>query len=181
MNGKSCPIWQIISFILPPNEYGCVYAWTTLGNIVTFRFTILAKKIVFSDKAHCDLGGYVNNQNCCIWCTANPHAYMEKPTHLKTCHCCVQILIQIHNWSSQWRSLSGHVEWIFVHKNWREEYWQHLVSTGRRYVPHSRSYTLCFAPCFWSSHCQPQSWCCLANLQLRFDIVGLLFVGCLQR
>ena len=23
-------IWQIINFILPPNEYGCVYAWTTL-------------------------------------------------------------------------------------------------------------------------------------------------------
>ena len=27
---SSCLIWQIISFILPPNEYGCVYAWTTL-------------------------------------------------------------------------------------------------------------------------------------------------------
>ena len=31
---SSCLIWQIISFI-PPNEYGCVYAWTTLGNIAT--------------------------------------------------------------------------------------------------------------------------------------------------
>ena len=31
---SSCPIWQILvtSFILPPNEYDCVYAWTTLGN-----------------------------------------------------------------------------------------------------------------------------------------------------
>ena len=27
----------------------------------------------------------------------------------------------------------------------------YLVSTGRRYVPHSRSYTRCFAPCFWRS------------------------------
>ena len=49
-------------------------------------------------------------------------------------------LVLRHNWLtflrkwarrgrySQWRSLSGHVEYIFVHKNWRE---------GRRYVPHS--------------------------------------------
>ena len=27
------------SFILPTNEYDCVYAWTTLGNIVTDRLT----------------------------------------------------------------------------------------------------------------------------------------------
>ena len=32
---SSCLIWQIISFILPPNEYGCVYAW----NIATDRPT----------------------------------------------------------------------------------------------------------------------------------------------
>ena len=29
---SSCLIWQIISFILPPNEYDCVYAWITLGS-----------------------------------------------------------------------------------------------------------------------------------------------------
>ena len=28
-------------------------------------------------------GGYVNKQNCCICGTENPHAYIEKPTHLK--------------------------------------------------------------------------------------------------
>ena len=44
---------------------------------------ILEKKIIFSDKAHFDLGGYVNKQNCQIWGTENPHAYIEKPTHLK--------------------------------------------------------------------------------------------------
>ena len=32
-------IWQIISFIRPPNEYGFVYTWTTLGNIATDRLT----------------------------------------------------------------------------------------------------------------------------------------------
>ena len=65
----------------------------------------------------------------------------------KTRHCLMWILVQRHNsaifvrkWArrySQWRSLSGHVERIFVHKNWRGAYWQYLVSTGRRYVPHS--------------------------------------------
>ena len=40
-------------------------------------------KIIFSDGAHFDLGGYVNKQNCRIWATENPHAYIEKPTHPK--------------------------------------------------------------------------------------------------
>ena len=46
-------------------------------------------------------------------------------------------LVQRHNWAiflwkwtrrglySQWRSLSGHVERIFVQKNWRAGYWCH--------------------------------------------------------
>ena len=111
----------------------------------------------------------------------------------KTSHCLVRILFQGHNWAiflrkwasrgrySQWRSLSGHVKRIFVHKNWRGGYWQHLVSPGRHNVPHSRSNAQCFAPCFWRSHYQPQSWCCLATSDLRFDTVGLLFVGCRRR
>ena len=39
------------------------------------------KKIIFSDEAHFDLGGYVNKQNCRIWGTENLHAYIGKPTH----------------------------------------------------------------------------------------------------
>ena len=31
------------------------------------------------------------------------------------------------------------------------------VGFNRNYVPHSRSYTRCFAPCFLRSHDQPQS------------------------
>ena len=42
---------------------------------------ILAKKIIFSDETHFDLDEYVNKQNCLIWGTENPHAYIEKPTH----------------------------------------------------------------------------------------------------
>ena len=41
------------------------------------------KKILFSDEAHFDLGGYVNKQNCRIWGTENPHAYIEKLTYAK--------------------------------------------------------------------------------------------------
>ena len=58
-----------------------------LGNIATDRLTEDAdlgkKKIIFSDEAHFDLGGYVNKQNCRIWGRENPHAYIEKPKHLK--------------------------------------------------------------------------------------------------
>ena len=36
---SSCLIWQLISFILPPNKYGCLYAWTTLENIACDRLT----------------------------------------------------------------------------------------------------------------------------------------------
>ena len=55
-----------------------------------------------------------------------------------TSHCLVQILVQSYNWAiflrewarrgrySQWRSLSGHVERIVVHRNWKEGYWQQL-------------------------------------------------------
>ena len=149
---------------------------------------IFAKKIIFSDEADFDLGGYVNKQNCRIWGTETPYAYIKKPSH-----CLVRILVQRHNWAtflrkwarrgrySQWRSLSGHVERIFVHKYWRRGYWQYLICTGRRYVPHTRSYTRYFAPCLWRSQYQPQSWCCLATLELRFNTVGLIFVGCHQR
>ena len=89
------------------------------------------------------------------------HFGHRKPAHIhwkpdkapKTSHCLVRILVQRHNWPnllrkwarrgrySQWRSLSGHVERIFVHKNW---------SGG--HVLHSRSYTRYYAPCFWRSH-----------------------------
>ena len=147
------------------------------------------KKIIFSDDAHFDLARYVNMQNCRIWGTENPHACIEKPTHPKR----VRILVRRHNWAifvwkwarkdgySQWRSLSGHAERIFVHKNWRGEYCQHLVSTGRRYVPHSRSYTRCFAPCFWRPYYQPPNWCRLATSELWSNTLEPLFVGCRQR
>ena len=38
-------------------------------------------KIIFSGEAHFDIGGY--KQNCRLWGTENPHAYIEKPTNPK--------------------------------------------------------------------------------------------------
>ena len=124
----------------------------------------------------------------------------RKPAHihwnadtLKTNHCLVQILVQRHNWViflrkwasrdrySQWRSLSGHVQRIVVHKNWRGVYWQHLFSTGQCYVPHSPNYTRFFVPFFWKSHYQPQSWCHMATSELQFDTFGLFFMGSHRR
>ncbi|GFS72730.1 hypothetical protein TNCV_1421161 [Trichonephila clavipes] len=39
------------------------------------------KRILFSDKAHFWLNGYVNKQNCRIWREANPQVYVETPLH----------------------------------------------------------------------------------------------------
>ena len=78
--------WQIISFKVPPKEFGCVYAWAMLESgpaIDLQKMPILAKKIIFSNEAHFNLGGYVNKQYCRIWGTENPHSYIEKSTHPK--------------------------------------------------------------------------------------------------
>ena len=150
------------------------------------------KKIIFSDEAHFDIGGYVNKQTLRIWRTKKSARIHLKVAPQKISHCLVRLLVHRHNWAiflrkwrrgrySSWRSLSGHVEWIFVHKNWRGGYWQHLVTKNDTNVAQSRSYTRCFAPCFWKSHYQPQSWCRFPTSELWFDTVGLLFVGCGQR
>ena len=165
-------------------------AWTTLGSGLTEDTDFGKKKIIFSDEAHFDLRGYINKQNCRIWSTKSSHAYIEKPTHPKW------VFVLCGFWSrgiigpfffeneqgeaitvngDRYRAMLN--EFLF-HKNWREGYWQHLVSTRQRYVPHSLSYTRCFAPRFWRAHYQPQSWCRLATSELRFDTVGLLFVRC---
>ena len=42
-----------------------------------------AKKIIFSDEAQFDLGGFVTKQNCRIRGIENTYAYIEKLTHPK--------------------------------------------------------------------------------------------------
>ena len=75
---SSCLIWQILSFILPLEQ-----RWEVGLRSTYRRCRFWQKKIVFSDEVHFDLGGHVNKQNCSIWGTENPHAYIEKPTHPK--------------------------------------------------------------------------------------------------
>ena len=40
-----------------------------------------SNKIFFSDEIHFILAGYVNKQNCRIWCSENSQAIEEKPLH----------------------------------------------------------------------------------------------------
>ena len=175
-----CLIWQIIRFVLPPNEYCCVYAWAILESrsaIDLQKLTILAKKFNFSDEARFDLGVYVNKQNCRIWSTEIPHAYIEKPTHST----------RVTVWCGFWtRCIIG----LFLCEN---EHGEAVTVNGNRYRAMLNeflftkieeedvgnicwSYTRCFAPCFWRSHYQSQSWCPLATSELRLDTAGLLFV-----
>ena len=64
--------------------FQCVSTSLSGPAIDLLKMPILAKKkVIFSDEAHFDFIGYVNKQDCRIWATENPHAYIEKPTHPK--------------------------------------------------------------------------------------------------
>ena len=130
---SSCLIWQIISFILLSYEYVCVYAWTILESgpaIDLQKMSILAKK-----KNH--IFRWSSFWSWRLYKLAKlSHLGYKKPARIywkadapKRSHCLVRILVQRHNWAifrwkwartgrySQWHSLLGHVERIFVHKN----------------------------------------------------------------
>ena len=61
----------------------CVFASLSGPAMDLQKLPILAKKIIFSDEAPFDLGGYENKQNCRIRGTENPHAYIGKSKHPK--------------------------------------------------------------------------------------------------
>ena len=146
-----------------------------------YRLTEVAdfgkKKIIFSDEVlilackQAKLQHLGHRKPACIhW----------KPDAPKTCHCLVRILVQRHNWEiflRKWvrrgplQSMA-----IVIGTCWRNFCSQKLkrrilVTFGRCYVPHSRSCTRRFAPCFLRSHYQPQTWCRLATSELRSDYV----------
>ena len=168
---SSCMIWQIISFILPPNEYGCVYAWTMLGSgpeIDLQKMPILPKKIIFSDEAHFDLQSakQTNKQNCLIWGTENPHAFWSR--------------IEFGHFSSK-MSNKMHLQSMAIVIG---PCWTNFCSRKlkRRILAiFGFNSTRCFVLCFWISHNQVQSWYHLATSEKRCVTVGLLFVGCRQR
>ena len=95
--------WPVISFVLPPNEYGCVCAWTALGNIATDRLTEDAefgqKKSSFQMKLILFLAAMLTSKIVPFWGTENPHTYIEKPTHPKLVTILVRILVQTHKWT----------------------------------------------------------------------------------
>ena len=128
---SSCLIGEIISFILPPNEYGCVYVWTTQGNITIYR---LPEDADFGKKNYPSRWNSFWSWVVCKQANLS-HLGHRKPARIhriadapKMGHCLVRSLVQTHNWAiflrkwvrrgrySQWRSLSGHVERIFVDK-----------------------------------------------------------------
>ena len=132
-------------------EYGCVYDLQ--------KMPLLAKNYLFSWSSFwswriCKQAklSHLGHRK-----SARIHWKADTP---KTSHCLMRIFVQRHNLChfsakmSKERPLQSMAivigpRWTnFVHKNWRAGYWQHLVSIGRRYMPHSRSYTWCFAPCF---------------------------------
>ena len=94
---SSCLIWQIISFILPLNKYGCVYTRTTLGSgpaIDLQKLPILANKSSFQAK----LSLLEHSKTVLIhW----------KVDAKRTSHCLVRILVQRHNWSIFLRKWTG--------------------------------------------------------------------------
>ena len=77
---------------MTPKKVQLVQELKPIDHPMRFRFAKWAtywrcrfwqKKIIFSDEAYFDLGGYVDKQNCLIWDLENMHAYIEKPTHPK--------------------------------------------------------------------------------------------------
>ena len=59
------------------------------------KIRILAKKIIFSDEAYLDLGGYVNKK---IVAFGAHKTRTHTANATKTSHCLVRIFVQRHNW-----------------------------------------------------------------------------------
>ena len=73
----------------------CIFAFAKWAcDRLTENANFGKKKIIVSDDAHFDLGGFVNKQNCHIWGTEHPHVP-------KTSDCLVRILVQSHNLTNE--------------------------------------------------------------------------------
>ena len=159
--------------------------WTTLG----WRWAFLSKnhffwRSSFSPRWLCEQAelSYLGVRE-----SAHHHGEVDAST---TSDCLVWFLVRRHHWiiflrkwarscrHCQWRALPHHAKRILAsQKFWRGGHRRHLVSTGRRTLPHSQRYNQSFAHCLRKSHNQPKCWCQLAASQLRFDSAGLFFMG----
>ena len=155
------------------------------------KMPILAKKIISSNEAHFDLGGYVNKQNCRIWGTENSYAYIEKPTHPK------RVIVWCGFWSKgkigpfffeneqveavtvygdRYRAILNEFLFTKIEKEDIGNIWFQQDSA----ICHLAKATLdVLRPVFEDRIISRRAR--LATSQLRFDTVGLLLVGCRQR
>ena len=140
------------------------------------KMPILAKKIIFSDDAHFDLGGYVNKQNCRIWGTENPHAFIEKPTHLKRvtvwCGFGFRGIIRPFFFENELR------EGVSVNDDRYRAMLNELLFTK---IEEEVLAIRATQPKLHSIFCALFLKIALSAAELRFDTVGLLCVRCRQR
>ncbi|GFX70417.1 DUF4817 domain-containing protein [Trichonephila clavipes] len=67
---------ELLSADTAQREAFAKWAFSKMEQDPTWVFNIL-----WTDEAHFSLHGYVNNHNCRIWATSNPHEYTQKPLH----------------------------------------------------------------------------------------------------
>ena len=180
---SSCLIWQIISCILPPNEYGCVYTSLSEPAIDLQKMPILAKKKNHLFKRRSFWSPYTH-------LGYRKHARIHwKADANKSSHCLVRILVQRHNCASflrKWASRDRYSQTSVIGPYWTNFCWQKLKRRILATFGFNRAALSATQPKLHSMFCtlflkialsQPQNSCRLATSQLRFDIVVLLFVG----
>jgi len=137
------------------------------------------RKIVFTDEVHFHLGGYVNKQNCRIWGSENPHVVLEKPMHpQRVAVCC-----------GMW---SGGIFGPFFFENeegatvtvndvryrgiLEDFFFPRMEEVDIDDIWFQQDRATCHTATSQSIFCAVRR-CQLAASQLRFDPVGLFFVG----
>ena len=175
---------KLILILADHNEYSCVYAWTTLGNICDRKC-----RFWHSDEAHLDLGGYVNKQNCRIWGLENPHANIEKPTYPKRvtvwCGFSSRGIIGPFFFENEqgetvtvngdrYRTMLNEFLFTKIEEKDIDSIWYQQNGAKCHTVEALRDV---LHPVFWISHYQPQSWCRLATTELRFAMRWTIICG----
>ena len=149
----------------------------------TYR-SFCQKKIIFSDEAHFDLGGYVpfraqktHTHTLKSLRTQNKSLFgVNFRPETKLCH--------FYSKMSKGRPLQSMV--ILIGPCWTNFCSQKLnrrilATFGFNRMALRATQPKLQSMCFWRSHYQPHFWFRVATSELQFDTVGLLFVGCRQR